>query len=127
MRGLYLLGIVGVIGVASPVTAQIPTNRPIEDEMQQLPSPSTSTPEVVMRTGQTADTGTGQVGQRQTREQVAQAAGVEPTGRIDGRIQNRVQARIRNRIDRYYDPQANAIAPFTVAGAQLRTTARARR
>ncbi|MBB5712767.1 hypothetical protein [Sphingomonas xinjiangensis] len=63
-------------------------------------------------------------GQRQTREQVAQDAGIEPMGRIGRRIQNRVQTRIRNRVDRYYDPQANAASPFAVAGEQARIAGR---
>lgn len=60
----------------------------------------------------------GDVGQRQTRSQAA--GGVEPLLRLDDRVANRVQSRIRNRIDRYYDPQANAASPFTVAADQAR-------
>lgn len=70
---------------------------------------------------------TEQPGQRQTREQIAQDAGIEPMARINGRIQNRVQSRIRNRIDRYYNPQANAASPFQVAGEQARAAGRSRR
>ncbi|KQM78770.1 hypothetical protein ASE70_18935 [Sphingomonas sp. Leaf22] len=77
--------------------------------------------------GETARSAAGQTGQRQTREEVAAEAGIEPMGRINGRIQNRVQSRIRNRIDRYYDPQANATSPFAVAGDQARTAGRPRR
>lgn len=61
----------------------------------------------------TADTGAGEVGQRRTREDMASF--VEPLGRIDNRLQTRVQNRLRNRIDRYYDPRANATAPFRSA------------
>ena len=48
-----------------------------------------------------------------TREDMASF--VEPLGRIDNRLQTRVQNRLRNRIDRYYDPRANATAPFRTA------------
>lgn len=70
--------------------------------------------------GQTATSSAGQVGQKQTREDLAAETGITPMAKIDTRIQNRVQSRIRNRIDRYYDPQANAVSPFEVAGEQLR-------
>lgn len=63
-------------------------------------------------------------GQRQTREQIKQDAGIEPMGRITSRIQSRAQTRIRNRIDRYYDPLANATSPFVVADEQARTAGR---
>lgn len=79
------------------------------------------------RQGETARSAAGQTGQRQTREEVAAEAGIEPMGRIANRVQNRVQSRIRNRIDRYYDPQANATSPFAVAGDQARTAGRPRR
>lgn len=78
-------------------------------------------------TGQTATSTVGQTGQRQTRDQLAQDAGIEPLARIDSRIRNRAETRIRNRIDRYYDPQANTTSPFVVAGDQARTAGRRRR
>jgi hypothetical protein len=74
--------------------------------------------------GETARSTVGQVGERQTPEQLGRDAGIEPMARITSRIQNRVQSRIRNRIDRYYDPQANATSPFDVAGNQARTAGR---
>lgn len=79
------------------------------------------------RQGETARSTVGQTGQRQTRDQLAADAGIEPMARINSRVQNRVQSRIRNRIDRYYDPQANAVSPFVVAGDQARTAGRPRR
>ena len=69
--------------------------------------------------GQVTRSTVGQVGQRQTRAEMA--TGDAPTGRTNTRITNRVQSRIRNRIDRYYDPQVNAASPFAVAGDQART------
>ncbi len=77
--------------------------------------------------GETARSSAGQSGQRQTREQMAADAGIEPMGRINARIQNRVQSRIRNRIDRYYNPQANTTSPFAVASEQAATAGRPRR
>lgn len=97
-----------------------------QDDVQEQPAPiQQSLPET--RQGETARSVAGQTGQRQTREQVAAEAGIEPMGRVNSRIQNRVQSRIRNRIDRYYDPQANAASPFAVAGDQARAAGRPRR
>ena len=86
-----------------------------------------SLPPTILPSTRSDQGATSLAGQRQTREQVALASGVAPMGRISARIENRVQSRVRNRIDRYYDPQANASAPFEVAAEQLRTTARQRR
>lgn len=108
--------------MSTPVLAQ---DRYLDDAQDQVAPVQQPLPET--RQGETARPAAGQTGQRQTREEVAAEAGIEPMGRINGRIQNRVQSRIRNRIDRYYDPQANATSPFTVAGDQARTTGRPRR
>ncbi|WP_242201463.1 hypothetical protein [Sphingomonas hankookensis] len=106
----------------SPVAAQ---DR-YQDDTQQQPTPlQPSLPET--RQGGTARSVAGQTGQRQTRDQLAAEAGIEPMARINSRVQNRVQSRIRNRIDRYYDPQANAASPFEVAGDQARAAGRPRR
>ena len=61
----------------------------------------------------TANTGAGEVGQRQT----AADSTIEPNTlyRVNTRIQNRVENRLRNRIDRNYDPTANSISPFVDA------------
>ncbi len=68
--------------------------------------------------GSVATSAVGETGRRQTKEEGV--AGIKPMTRIESRIMNRVQSRIRNRIDRYYDPQANAISPFAVAGENAR-------
>src|SRR5690606_10464164 len=73
--------------------------------------------------GRTAEVGGTEIGERQTREEVA--PNIEPIRRIANRVQNRVQNRIRNRIDRNYDPQANATSPFEDAAE--RTAAAGRR
>lgn len=98
-----------------------PASSDVEEVDQQHSSSSSSAP---TRIGNTADTGSGEVGQRQTREA---APNIRPLGRIDNRIDNRVQNRIRNRIDRTYDPQANATSPFEVAGEQAKAAGRPRR
>ncbi len=99
-----------------------------QDNMQERAAPlPVQQPLPETREGETARSIVGQAGQRQTREKVAQDAGIEPMARINGRIQNRAQTRIRNRIDRYYDPQANAASPFEVAGEQARSAGRPRR
>ena len=74
--------------------------------------------------GRTPTTSLGDVGRRQTRGDLAQGVGVEPMDRIETRIANRVQSRIRNRIDRFYDPQANALSPFEDAGEKARKAIR---
>lgn len=75
--------------------------------------------------GRTAQSSVGQIGQRQGRGQAAEV--IQLPGPTNSRIQNRVQSRIRNRIDRSYDPQANAVSPFEVAGDQARRASRQRR
>ena len=74
--------------------------------------------------GTTADTGIGEVGQRQTASDTK--TGKNPLDRIDNRIQNRVQNRIRNRIDRTYDPTANATSPFNDANQRTKDAGRER-
>lgn len=68
--------------------------------------------------GQVASSTAGQVGQRQTRDQVAAAQGRAPLARIDTRLRNRVQSRIRNRIDRGYMSGASPTATFDAAAAE---------
>lgn len=98
--------------VANPASAQV-RDKPETPVAQQNGASTFSADDRVWRTG---DVGSSQIGQRQTRDQVAGDTGIEPMGRIGSRIQSRVQSRIRNRIDRYYNPQANAVSPFIVAG-----------
>lgn len=111
----------------STIALKLPADfdRYLDDAQDQVTSIQQPLPET--RQGETARSAAGQIGQRQTREEVVAEAGIEPMGRINGRIQSRVQSRIRNRIDRYYDPQANATSPFAVAGDQARTAGRPRR
>lgn len=75
--------------------------------------------------GQVAKSSAGQVGRRQTREEAA--AKINPLAAVNGRLQNRVESRLRTRIDRYYDPQANTLSPFKVAGEETRIAGRPRR
>ncbi|MBN8849642.1 MULTISPECIES: hypothetical protein [unclassified Sphingomonas] len=102
-----------------PAVAQ---SRDAQEEVQNQQLPSSRKAADLATLGRTADSAVGEVGQRQTRTQVA--PNIEPLARIDSRIQNRVQNRIRNRIDRYYDPQANATSPFAVAVDQARKGSR---
>lgn len=104
--------------VAAPATAK---DRYQDEAQRQAPPVQQQLPEALQ--GETARLAAGQTGQRQTREQIAQDAGIEPMARINGRV----QSRIRNRIDRYYDPQANAVSPFEVASDQARAAGRPRR
>lgn len=70
--------------------------------------------------GRVAGSAVGSAGERQTRATLADEAGIKPMARLNLRVQNRVQSRVRNRIDRYYDPQANALSPFKAAGDESR-------
>jgi hypothetical protein len=108
---------VAATGTVFPATAQIQNSpqaiqstEPVEEDPALTPPARTPVDPV------------DQFGQRQTREGIAKETGIEPLGRINNRIQNRVEARLRNRIDRNYNPQANAISPFVVAGDQARVT-----
>lgn len=74
---------------------------------------------------QTVTTTNGQVGQRQTREQIRPNAA--PLDRIQSRITSRVQNRLRNRVDRYYDPQADATSSFDAADQQTQRAVLPRR
>ena len=107
-----------VLGFANPVAAQeIPPPEPSED--RERTEQTRSQNHGLQTTSRTADTGIGEVGQRQT-VRVGPAMR-EPLDRIGSRINNRVQNRIRNRIDRNYNPTANATSPFVVAEEQART------
>ena len=92
------------------------------DQTEVPRAPVALTPETLP--GQTATSTAGQAGRRQSRDELGQEAGIAPMARIGGRVQNRAETRIRNRIDRYYDPQANTVSPFAVAGDQARTAGR---
>lgn len=56
--------------------------------------------------GCTAETGVGQVGLRQTRDNPA--LNIEPSRRIENRIRSRVESRLKTRIDRGFSGPANA-------------------
>ncbi|MBY9063474.1 hypothetical protein K7957_11085 [Sphingomonas yunnanensis] len=90
----------------------------------QQSTPSTATTADDSSPSRLATSSAGTTGQRQSREITAKEVGIEPMARIDDRIANRVESRIRNRLDRFYDPQANALSPFKDAGEKARTAAR---
>lgn len=122
---MYQLFVLMALSAVAP-TPQTNQEIPEYIQLDSAPAPLQRSLSDVGR-GETARSTVGQVGQRQTREQLAQDAGIEPMARINSRVQNRVQSRIRNRIDRYYDPQANATSPFDIAGDQARTAGRSPR
>ena len=111
-QALLVSATAALVGLAVPATAQeIDPPEPTEGApgMDQAETQN----EGLQRTARTADTGIGEVGQRQTAQD---GAGIhEPLGRLTSRINNRIENRIRNRIDRNYDPTANATSPFEVA------------
>lgn len=120
LKRLILFAVVA-IGAVVPATAQIQKSPQTFDSSE----PAETDPALAPPTRTPVDP-VDQFGQRQTRESVAKDTGIEPFGRINNRIQNRVESRLRNRIDRNYNPQANAISPFVVAGDQARVAGAAR-
>ena len=105
-----------ILALSVPLAAQ---NVPIDPNVRQTEEPAQNQNDGLGDTGRTADTGVGEVGQRQIQRGTPEA--VSPLGRINNRVENRVQNRIRNRIDRNYDPTANATAPFERAERRAQT------
>jgi hypothetical protein len=123
------LTVLAALTLASGMVAPDAAVGQIESPRQRARSADFEPPPAIAndQTARTADTVSGRIGKRQTREAVARKAGTEPMARIANRINNRVQSRIRNRIDQDYDPQANAASPFAVASDQARAAANRRR
>ncbi|MBU1756417.1 MAG: hypothetical protein KJ703_05445 [Alphaproteobacteria bacterium] len=107
-----------LLGLGAPAAAQQQPLDP-ESEVEEFEQAGTQN-EGLSETARTADTGIGEVGQRQTTRDGPVMR--EPLDRIDSRINNRVENRIRNRIDRYYDPTANATSPYANADRQSRAS-----
>lgn len=75
------------------------------------------------RPGQIANSSVGEVGQRQTRDQLVS----QPLARINSRISNRVESRIANRIDRFYNSDSqNGTSAYEAAGQRVRRPVRSR-
>lgn len=73
--------------------------------------------------GQVANSSVGEVGQRQTRDQLVS----QPLARINNRISNRVESRIANRVDRFYNSDSqNSTSAYEAAGQRVRRPARSR-
>lgn len=122
MRFHFLVAVL-VMGVTQAVGAQDLRQSGASGDQTDAPRvPVASIPDPVP--GQTATSTAGQAGRRQSRDELGREAGIAPMARIGGRVRNRAETRIRNRIDRNYDPQANTVSPFAVAGDQARTTGR---
>ena len=105
-----------LLGSAMPAAAQTPPVPAPQNIVPSAPARSTATPSPA-----------GNAGVRQSREQAARTAGIEPLARLNGRIQNRAQSRIPNRINRFYQSQVNTTSPFEVAEEQTRRPTRPRR
>lgn len=105
-----------ISALSVPLAAQ---NVPIDPNVRQFEEAAQNQNDGLGDTGRTADTGVGDVGQRQIQRGTPEA--VSTLGRINNRVENRVQNRIRNRIDRNYDPTANATAPFERAERRATT------
>lgn len=113
-------------GLAVPTAAQEAPPEPEGERVEQTATQNedlqqaATQNEGLQQSARTADTGIGEVGQRQN---VRDGAALqEPLDRIASRINNRVQNRLRNRIDRNYDPTANATSPYLNADSQTRAS-----
>ena len=103
MKFSYLIVALMTVAQAAPLTAQA---IPLTDS---VPSAGTSLqPEPLQDAARTADTGTGEVGQRLTRDDTLKI--VKPMDRIDNRLANRIGNRLSTRIDRDYDATTNPTA-----------------
>ena len=111
--GFGLLLLTGV----SPVAAQIISPNGERDGQAETDEqadygaqiePEMTQDEGMEQSARTADTGIGEVGQRQTGSETAVLQ--QPLNRIASRINNRIENRIRNRIDRNYDPTQSSEA-----------------
>lgn len=70
------------------------------------------------QSGRTADTGIGEVGERQTKD--TSAANIAPMGRVENRLSNRIHGRYNNRLDRFQYPDVTGSAAFTAAEKETR-------
>lgn len=102
---LKIIAAVGVL-VPAPVIAQTASSSSFE--------------QTVTTAGRVSESTVGEVGQRQTRFDVAK--GIVPTARVASRIQNRVESRIHSRIDLGYDPKIDATSSIEIAEKQARTS-----
>lgn len=120
----YAITMLRCILVLVGLLAGLPVMAQAREELGANVPPILSSP-VDAGAGRTAQTSSGLVGQRQTRQDAA--PNVAPLARIQSRVASRVQNRINNRIDRNYDPQANSASPFEVASDRARTAGRSPR
>lgn len=125
VQAVALALMVGGLIAAPPLSAQRDKQRdePV-DEAVPPPKPLGSAARGADQSsqGKAATSAVGRAGERQSR---ASVVGIAPTARLQTRVANRVQTRLRSRIDRNYDPQANAISPFTVAGEGVKRSGQA--
>ena len=110
----FAAGLLGLASLASAQTLPIEPNIPTDQVKSQG--------EGLKETGRTAGTGVGEIGQRQTRSDVAPS--IQPMARTDTRIRNRVQNRLMNRIDRNFDPTQSANLQVEQADERARRTGR---
>lgn len=101
---------------AYPATAQQVPIDPWDNEKEVASDQN----EGLERQGQTSETGSGQVGRRQSLSDAA--PNIRPLDRVDTRINNRVQNRIRNRIDKDFGGQGTS--SFEEASDQIRHAGR---
>ncbi len=79
---------------------------------QQAPQTEAPPPPVIdTAVRQAPVTDAGQIGQRQTRADVAKGAGIQPMARINNRLSTRIETRFRNRLDRNYSERPRLGGP----------------
>lgn len=124
MRQFLLLGLLLSTGVTAQVAPRQDDRQADDIEQPVIQAEAVPATGPIDPTGRVARSSAGEVGQRQTREDVEN---VRPLARIDSRIANRVQSRLRTRIDRNYDLQGNTTSSFAVASDEAREAGRPRR
>jgi len=107
------LWVVYTLGAAvSPVSAQEWVNSFPRTEL------ANNQDEGLQEIGQTAETGTGEVGQRLKREDIA--LNTTPLARINNRVENRVENRLSSRVESHGYRNTDVTSSFRLATARTR-------
>ena len=114
-KGGFGMLVLSIMMCSAEVNAQVSDESAVRTPQEMSASISEPT-----QIGKNANTGSGIIGQRQTREQVAPYT--QPLSRIDSRIANRVQNRLNLRIDENFAPQSDTSEAFRSAETETRSS-----
>lgn len=96
----FLMLILAALFAAAPLAGQ---------QVTQTEAPPPPVIDTAVRQAPVTDAG--QIGQRQTRADVAKVAGIQLMARINNRLSTRIETRFRNRLDRNYSEQSRLGGP----------------